>query len=374
MQLLAELGQSVWLDSISCSMIESGKLKGMIEKGLRGLTSNPSIFNQAISTTNDYDTKIFQLNEAGQSVFEIYDALTVSDIQGAADLFLPVYEATGKLDGYVSLEINPQLANDSEASIQEGLRLVQKVNRPNLMIKVPATPEGFPVIQELIAQGVSVNSTLIFSLDQYEKTAAAYFAGLSRLAQKTDDLSAVHSVASVFVSRIDSTVDQMIEGLISREKNGIRQKNLASLKGKAAVSNCLNIFRRSQELYASQAFRVLKEKRPNLQRVLWASTSTKNPVYSDIKYVTELIAENTVNTIPEKTLMAFLDHGQVKKGFASDEIHEAARNMATLKTYGIDINAVCDQLLTDGVKAFSKAFEALFASLEEKRKTLSAKL
>lgn len=374
MQLLAEFGQSVWLDNISCSMIESGKLGNLISQGLRGLTSNPSIFDQAISSSTDYDAKIARLREEGKSTFEIYDDLTVSDIQSAADAFLPVYNSTNGFDGYVSLEINPQLANNSEASIQEGIRLSQKVNRPNLMIKVPATDQGFPVIEALTAQGISVNATLIFSLNQYVKTAEAYLSGLEKLSRAGKDLTRVHSVASVFVSRVDSTVDTLLDELIAEESSELKKRNLSSLKGKAAVSNCLTIFKKSQEIFSSEMVQSLQAKGANMQRVLWASTSTKNSAYSDIKYVSELIAENTVNTIPEKTLNAFLDHGEVKKGFFSQDIHEAGRNISSLKGYGIDIDGVCARLLNDGVIAFSKAFESLFRSLEEKSQELSAKL
>ncbi len=372
-QALAEFGQSVWLDYISCSLIESGKLRSLIGQGLRGLTSNPSIFNQVISAGHDYDSQIFKLARSGRSTREIYDALSIADIQAAADAFAGVYEATGKLDGYVSLEIDPQLADKFEDSLEEGVRLHQKVDRKNLMIKVPATEQGYPVIEALTAQGINVNATLIFSVEQYEKTVEAYCNGLARLAQTRQDLGSVRSVASVFVSRIDSVIDQMIDGKIQTETNALKKKNLASLKGKAAVANCLRIFKRYQELFITERFKTLQTKNANIQRVLWASTSTKNPDYSDIKYVSELIAENTVNTIPEKTLSAFMDHGQVKKGFELHDIPDAVTSLSHLKSYGIDIEEVCQKLLKDGVLAFASAFGSLFSSIDEKLKELSAK-
>jgi transaldolase len=373
MQLLAEFGQSVWLDHINRAMIESGQLRDLIGRGLRGLTSNPSIFDKVISSTQDYDKAILTLREADKSTFEIYDELTVADIQGAADAFAPVYESTDRADGYVSLEINPQLADRSEDSIQEALRLQEKVNRKNLMIKVPATEQGFPVIEELTARGMNVNATLIFSVPQYEKTAEAYLRGLSRLAQTQKDLSQVNSVASVFVSRIDTVVDQRLDALIQQESNPLKKKNLISLKGKAAVSNSLQVFKKYQEIFTGDKFKALSAHHARQQRVLWASTSTKNPDYSDIKYVSELIVENTVNTIPEKTLNAFLDHGEVKRGFALHAIADAAVALDHLRTYGIDIDAVCQTLLDNGVAAFSRAFDNLFASIEEKSNILSSK-
>ncbi|HLF19124.1 MAG TPA: transaldolase [Candidatus Omnitrophota bacterium] len=370
MQQLAQHGQSAWLDFISRSMLDSGKLEELIQNGLRGMTSNPSIFNNAIGQTNEYDEQIIKYKHQGKSTFEIYDELTIKDIQEACDLFAEVYKKTNRLDGYVSLEINPKLANKVGEQIDEGLRLFKKVKRPNCMIKVPSTQEGFPVIEELIANKVNVNVTLIFSLEQYMETVQAYFRGLDRLSKKVNDLSVVRSVASVFVSRIDTLVDKQLSELLSKEKDETKKAKLQQLKGKAAVANCRIIFEKFKQLFFSDEFKRLFDKGANEQRVLWGSTSTKNPEYKDIKYVTELITKPTINTIPEKTLYAFLDHGEVKEAFAYP-VEAAEETIEELRQCGIDIDKVCLKLLDDGVVAFEDAFEALMHSIEKKAAQLS---
>ena len=364
---LALFGQSIWLDNINRSLIESGKLENMIGEGLRGMTSNPTIFDKAISNSNHYDERIKELCHPQESIFEIYDDLTVRDIQDAADIFRPVYERTQGLDGYVSLEIDPQLSQKTKETILEGKRLHQKVNRPNVMLKVPSTDAGFEAIEELLASGININITLIFSLDQYIKTARAYLRGLKRLSEKGGDLSKIHSVASVFVSRIDTTVDGMIEDLITRASDPSVKKHLQSLKGKAAVANSHLIFQNYLEIFAGEEFLRLKENGANIQRVLWGSTSTKNPAYSDIKYVSELIGKNTVNTLPDNTWEAFLDHGTVEEALTAD-IRESQAIIDDLKKFGIDINEVCQRLLDDGVAAFEKSFLSLLNSIEKKVK------
>ncbi|MDP8213339.1 MAG: transaldolase [Candidatus Zapsychrus exili] len=371
-QKLSEYGQSAWLDSISRSMIESGKLNEMIVRGVLGITSNPSIFNAAISKSEDYDKKIIELKEAGKTTFEIYDELTVKDIADAADAFLGIYESTNKKDGYVSLEINPQLSDKVDESIKEGKRLFEKVGRPNLMIKVPATKEGYPVIEELISCGINVNATLIFSLQHYIDTAKAYIKGLTRLAETQDDLSGVHSVASVFVSRTDSAIDKILDEKINAEADDDIKSRMKSLQGKAAVSNCALVFNKFEEIFDSNDFKALLDKKANIQRVLWASTSTKSAEYSDIKYVTELISKPTVNTLPEKTFMAFLDHGEV--GGDKFTLKEDAENVIkNLKAFDIDINSICANLLAAGVLSFEEAFESLFSAIKQKSEQLSLK-
>ena len=362
-QQLADYGQSAWLDYISRPLLESGKLKKLIAQGLRGMTSNPSIFNQAISSSSDYDARIVQLKGKGKSTFDIYDALTIADIQDATDQFKSVYTATKGLDGYVSLEINPKIAHKTDEQIKEGLRLFKAVGRPNLMIKVPATPEGFKVVEELTANGVNVNTTLIFSVKQYERTAGAYFVGLTRLLKNKRSADKVHSVASVFVSRIDTLIDDLLE-------KHADAKNLKLLKGQAAVANCRVIFERYHQFVNSPACETLAARGANMQRVLWGSTSTKNPQYSDIKYVTELIARPTVNTLPEKTLLAFLDHGKAQEAFGASS-GDAPQILSQLKSLGIDIDQVCRDLLRDGVKAFEDAFEALLNAIEKKASALA---
>lgn len=369
---LAEFGQSIWLDYISREMIEGGELQRWLDQGLRGLTSNPSIFNQAISKSTEYDERIAQLKEAGKSVFEIYDELTTKDIRDALDIFKPVYESTQGLDGYVSLEINPQLAHNEEESIKEGKRLFEKVNRPNLMIKVPATKAGFPVIEALLADGINVNATLIFSREQYRETAQAFLKGVERLSQRQGDLTQIRSVASVFISRIDTMVDQLIDEKAAAKADETPPAELQSLKGKAAVANTKLIFEMSRELFADQRFQDLEQKGAARQRVLWGSTSTKNPEYNDVKYVEELIARQSVNTVPEKTLKAFLDHGVVKEALNGDP--EVARDIVEqLQKANISMDAVCSKLLDEGVAAFEKAFEELMTSIETKARQLCAR-
>ncbi|MHC4268072.1 MAG: transaldolase [Planctomycetota bacterium] len=371
-QELCETGQSIWLDNINRSMIESGTLKELINLGLRGMTSNPTIFDKAISTSTDYDAEILQLGNRDNTTFQIYDDLTIKDIQDAADTFLPTYEKSGGLDGYVSLEINPHLAFNTTETIEEGKRLYQKVNRPNVMFKVPATDEGFKAIEELISSEINVNVTLIFSLEQYIKTAQAYMSGIKRLLENNGNPRNVRSVASVFVSRIDTAVDTLLEEKESQEKEENRKNELNSLKGKAAVANSKLIYKKFQEISSSQEFKALCEKGANVQRVLWGSTSSKNPAYSDIKYVTELIGKNTVNTVPGVTLDAFLDHGEAKEILAADAC-DAQEIIESLIKFDIDINTVCAKLLTNGVISFQKSFDSLLNSIETKSKNLCPK-
>ncbi len=369
---LAQLGQSLWVDNISRSMITSGKLKSLIDQGLRGQTSNPTIFKQAITTSNDYDTKIQQLAENGKNTFEIYDELTIKDVQDAADCFRGVYEQTKGLDGYVSLEINPKLGNELDAQLKEGLRLWKKLARPNVMIKVPATKNGLGVVEALIAQGVNVNVTLIFSAEQYQQVAWAYIKGLKTLSQNGGDLSKVHSVASVFVSRVDASVDKWLDEAMAKTIDMKRKPMLASLRGRAAVSNCEIVFHKFQKSFAGEEFKALQSKGAHVQRVLWASTGTKDPQYSDIKYVTELVANPTVNTLPDKTLEAVLDHGIAQIAIPGN-VAMAQRNIEELRALGIDVGMVCNKLLEEGLVAFEKSFDELTASVEEKSKRLCAK-
>ena len=358
---LAALGQSLWIDNISRSMIVSGQLKGLIDQGLRGQTSNPTIFKQAISASNDYDQKIQSLAEAGKNTFEIYDELTIQDVTDAADLFKGVYEATKGLDGYVSLEINPKLANEYESQLNEGVRLWKKLNRANVMIKVPATKNGIRVVEALIAQGINVNTTLIFSAEQYNQVVWAYLKGLKTLQQTGGDLSKVRSVASVFVSRVDTTIDKWLD-----------DNKLSAFRGHAAVANCHVIYHKFEQSFATKDFTDLKSSGAHTQRVLWASTGTKDPKYSDIKYVTELIAKDTVNTLPDKTLMAVIDHGQSAYSIPGN-VADAQKLITVLREKGVDVGIVCNKLLEDGIIAFENSFDELLTSIEEKTKKLCLK-
>jgi transaldolase len=296
--------------------------------------------------------------------------LTVQDIQEAADIFMPVYEATEGLDGYVSLEINPKLAYDTDATIEEGKRLHQKVKRPNLMLKVPSTKQGFMAIEELVVAGCNVNVTLIFSVEQYANSAHAYIRGIRRLLNARGNVRRLRSVASVFVSRVDTVVDKRLSELLSGESDEQTKERLNSLQGKAAVANAQLIYKKYLDIVSSVEFKEVLARGVNIQRVLWGSTSTKNPAYSDIKYVSELIAKDTVNTVPQDTLEAFLDHGKLIGGLASD-VREAQGIIDELKKIGIDVNQVCAQLLKEGVVAFEKSFSSLLEHIEEKKKKLS---
>lgn len=369
---LAEFGQSIWLDNINRTMIETGKLKEMTASGLRGMTSNPTIFDKAISKSSVYDKQIEELCKNNKSDFQIYDDLTIKDIQDAADIFRPVYEKTQGLDGYISLEVNPKLAFKTKETIEEGKRLHQKVNRPNVMFKVPSTKESFGAIEELTACGISVNITLIFSLGQYIDSAWAYIKGIRRYLEDKGNIKKVRSVASVFVSRVDTAADNLLDGLISQEEDKQKIEKLSSLKGKAAVANSRLIYQKYLEIFASGEFKELQDKGAHIQRVLWGSTSTKNPAYSDIKYVTELIGKDTVNTTPDQTLEAFLDHGQVREALSSD-IKDAQSIIDGLKEFGIEIDEICAKLLKDGVIAFEKSFESLLSSIGERTKCLGKK-
>ncbi|MFH1478285.1 MAG: transaldolase [Candidatus Omnitrophota bacterium] len=355
---LAEAGQSAWLDNINRSMLESGKLSGLVYLGLRGMTSNPAIFDKSIRLSDDYDRYIEELANAGKSAFEIYDALTIKDVQDASDIFKPVYEKTNRVDGYVSLEVNPKLAFNKEETIKDALRLHKSVNRENVMFKIPATDEGCAAIEELLGQGININATLIFSRAQYIKVADSFIKGIRRFLKKGGDITKVHSVASVFVSRIDSTIDKLLD-----------EKDAKGLEGKAAVANSRAIYKSYLEIFGEKDFKSLKEKGANIQRVLWASTSTKNPNYSDLKYVEELIGKDTVNTMPDNTLDAFLDHGSVKDALNGD-LSEDDIAIEELNKLGINVDDVCLTLLKDGLTAFEKSFDALLSSIENKIKDL----
>lgn len=365
LQMLDEFGQSVWIDNINRALIETGRLQELIDQGVRGLTSNPTIFDKAISGSSDYDEMISELKEKHRSTFEIYDDITVRDIQEAADLLRQIYKDTEGMDGYVSLEIDPRLANDAEGTIAEGTRLSAKVARPNLMLKVPATDEGFKAITALLGRGVNINATLIFSLRQYRNTAEAYLKGIENLLAQGGNAKPVHSVASVFVSRVDTLVDDNIERIQSASSGSAEPHKFEKLRGRAAVANSLMIYDEYSQIFSSARFEMIRKQGGNIQRLLWGSTSTKNPAYSDVKYVTELIGKGTVNTIPEKTLLAFLDHGEVKEALPGD-LEEARAIIQMLVDSGIEIDDVCSRLLRDGVVAFQDSFSSLLMAIEKK--------
>jgi transaldolase len=355
---LAELGQAIWLDYISRSLIGSGELQELVDQGLRGVTSNPTILEKAIAGSTEYDEDLKRLVEEGKTVDEIYESLVIDEIRRAADILLPVHEQTNGLDGYVSLEVDPDLAHNTEATVGEARRLFATLKRPNVLIKVPATPAGIPAIETLIGEGVNVNVTLIFSLEQYEAVATAYIAGLEKLALSGGDVGKVASVASFFISRVDTAVDK-----------ALGEVGNTDIQGKIAIDNAKIAYSRFREIFSSERWKKLATETARVQRPLWASTSSKNPAYPHTLYVDNLIGPDTVNTLPPATLDDFLDHGTVATTVETD-VDGARMRLAELAAFGIDLNAITRQILEDGVKSFARSFDALLASITEKRKKL----
>ena len=357
---LANQGQSIWLDFIRRAHIESGSLAQLVEEGLRGVTSNPSIFEQAIAGSTDYDQDLKRMLQEGLSVTEIYEDLVIRDIQMAADVLLPVFERTDGLDGYVSLEVNPNLAQDTEGTLTEARRLSAAVDRPNLMIKVPATAEGIQAIETLIQDGIHINVTLLFSINQYQKVTEAFLRGLeSRVENGVEDLK-VASVASFFVSRVDGKVDPLLEA-----------KGRSDLAGKTAIANARTAYALFEEIFAGGRWQALEAKGARVQRLLWASTSTKNSAFSDTLYVDELIGPHTINTLPPATLSAFLDHGDIAPKITTD-LDAARGHLAKLGELGIDLDQITRELLNEGLASFSASYEALLAGIETKQEQFQA--
>ena len=361
---LRRYGQSVWYDNIRRDMLTNGELGLLIRQGVLGITSNPTIFEKAIASSVDYDAALRDLARQGAGLHETYEALVLADIAAAADLLRPVYVRTQGRDGYVSIEVRPTLAHDTAGTISEARRLFAALSRPNIMIKVPATPEGIPAVADLIADGVNVNVTLIFSIAAYERVTDAYLSGLEHRAAAGGNLSLISSVASFFVSRVDTSVDRQLETLIAAGRS-----DLQPLLGKAAVANAKLAYQRFEQIFGSPRFAALRAKGANVQRPLWASTGTKNPQYSDVLYVDELIGPDTVNTIPPATLAAFEDHGHPAPTLRKN-VRQARQVVVDLAAAGIDMEKVTDELLAEGVKSFVDSFEKLMANLSSKRKTL----
>ena len=366
LRALNEHGQSVWLDFIQRKLLTGGELRRLVdEDGLKGVTSNPAIFEKAIADSDDYDDVIARM--AGDGAADpkaVYEAIATRDIQDAADVLRPVYDDTGRRDGYVSLEVSPYLAHDTEGTVAEARRLWNTVSRDNLLIKVPGTPEGVPAIEQLIGEGISVNVTLLFAREAYEQVAQAYIRGLAKAAADGLDVGRIASVASFFISRIDSLVDDTIEKRIEGADDEAAKERLRALKGKVAIANAKLTYRRYKEIMQGEGWQALVGKGARPQRLLWASTSTKNPDYPDVLYVDELIGEDTVNTIPPATLDAFRDHGETRKSLEED-VEGAAETMAALERAGVSMTEVTDKLLEDGVRLFSEAFDKLLAAVEE---------
>ena len=365
LRALRESGQSVWLDYIQRKLLATGELERMVEDdGVTGVTSNPAIFEKAVADSDDYDDVTARMAREGSADPKaVYEAIAMRDIREAADVLQPVYRETGRRDGYVSLEVSPHLAHDTEGTVAEARRLWNSVSRDNLLIKVPGTPEGVPAVERLIGEGISVNVTLLFAREAYEQVAQAYLRGLAKAAADGLDLGRIASVASFFISRIDTLADQMIEARLEAADEAGKER-LRELAGKVAVANAKLTYKRYKEIMQGEGWQALAGKGARPQRLLWASTSTKNPGYRDVLYVEELVGEDTVNTVPPATLDAFRDHGKVRKSLEED-VEGASETMAALERAGVSMQEVTDRLLEDGVRLFSDAFDKLLATIEE---------
>jgi transaldolase len=363
---LTELGQSIWFDNIGRGMIKKGELAALVNQGLRGVTSNPTIFDNAISGSNDYDDQLKHLLERSpdMNTERIIEELMVRDIQDAADVLKPVYDRTNGGDGFVSIEVSPGKARDTQATIEEVRRLWKRVQRMNLMVKIPGTREGLPAIEQMLGEGININITLLFAVDRYRAVAHAYVAALEQRLKAGKPIDHVASVASVFVSRIDTLVDGELQKKI--DAGGPGAGRLRGLLGKAAVANTKVTYEAFKEIFGGPRWEALKAKGARLQRPLWGSTGTKNPAYSDLLYVDTLIGPHTVNTVPPKTWAAMLDHGTPRLTIEED-LDGARGILGTLREAGIDLVRVTDTLEQDGVAAFKKSFDDLSRHLEEKK-------
>jgi len=366
LKALLSYGQSMWLDYIRRDLITSGSLKKMIQDdGLRGMTSNPAIFEKAIGESSLYDDMLKSLaSRRDLDATGRYEQIAIRDIQDVADVLRPVYEESKFRDGYVSLEVSPLLALKTQETIEEARRLWKAVNRENVMIKVPGTAEGLPAIRQLIGEGININVTLLFAQEVYEKVAEAYIAGLEDLGKGGGNLKKMASVASFFISRIDSLVDSMIDDKLKTVSDAQQQMLLKSLKGKVAIANGKLTYQRYQRIFSGPRWEALAAKGAQTQRVLWASTSTKNPAYRDVMYVEELIGADTVNTMPPATIDAFRDHGKLRKSL-TENVAGAQKVMDDLASAGISIKEVTSKLTTDGVKLFADAFHKLLGVVEK---------
>jgi transaldolase len=365
-EAVQRLGQSIWYDNISRELLLSGEIENLINMGVTGLTSNPTIFEKAISGSTHYDKALSALASEGLNAKDSYEKLAMEDIRSAADLLRPAYDRTKGHDGYASLEVSPTLAHDTEDTIAEAMRLFAALDRPNTLIKVPATAEGIHAVRRLIGHGININVTLIFSLEAHRQVMEAYIAGLEDLAKSGGDLSKVASVASFFVSRVDTTVDNFLG-----ERSSQGKPETDALMGKAAIANAKLAYQSFKTIFSSSRFAALKAKGAHVQRPLWASTGTKNSAYSDVLYVDNLIGQDTVNTMPPTTLTAFMEHGKAQATLEQD-MTSAEHTMDSLKAAGISIEKVTDKLLIDGIKSFADSFDQLIANVEEKKALLIA--
>lgn len=369
---LQSVGQSVWYDNIDRAQIASGEFERMLrEDGILGVTANPTIFEKSISSGHAYDDQISQLIKEGKSTNEIYEAVVIQDIRTVADLLRPIYDRTAGGDGYVSLEVSPDLAHDTTGTINEAKRFWKMVDRPNLMIKIPATPAGIPAIFEVLHSGINVNVTLIFSLQAYRDVTNAYLRALEDRNGRGEDVGHIASVASFFVSRVDTLVDKLLDEKIKASNDPAEQEKLKGLQGKAAIANARIVYQDFRRIFGSPRFESLKQVGAHVQRPLWASTSTKNPAYRDVYYAEELIGSNTVDTMPLETIKNFADHGRVSETIEND-IPDAQATLEALEKIGIHYNQVTQQLLDEGVKKFADSFHQLFTGIESKKNAIAA--
>ena len=367
---LKALGQSVWYDNIDRSQLNSGQFKRLLdEDGVVGVTANPTIFQKSISHGDAYDAQITQLIKEGKSTNEIYEAIILQDIRTVADILRPIYDSTNRQDGFVSLEVSPDLAHNTEGTISEVRRFWKMVDRPNLMIKIPATQEGIPAVRQALTEGINVNITLIFSIEFYRQVTDAFLTALEDRNAEGKDISHIASVASFFVSRVDTLVDKLLEDKIKATSDSAEQQMLKSLEGKAAIANARLVYQDFKRIFGTPRFETLKHSGAQPQRPLWASTSTKNPAYRDVLYAEELIGPHTVYTMPPETIENFRDHGQVRLSI-EDDIPQAKAELAALEEIGIHYDQVTQQLLDEGVQKFADSFHELFQGIESKKQAI----
>ena len=374
LQQLATLGQSLWYDYISRELLDNGEFERLIrDDGIKGVTSNPAIFAKAVAGSDTYTAALQAAGMQGLTTLEAYEELVLADIRNAADCLRPVFERTARRDGYASLEVSPHLAHDAAATVQEARRLWQALDRPNVMIKVPATPAGLTAIGTLLTEGININVTLLFSLPVYRQVANIYVQALEQRAANGDDPSTVASVASFFVSRIDTSFDKLVNALIARGALHDVETDLNILRGRVAISSAKIAYQYYQEIFTGDRWDALAARGAATQRLLWASTGVKNPDYADVRYVEELIGPETVNTVPPDTLQAFRDHG-VAAGCLEQDVDVARHIMDNIRQLGLPLENITDRLLEDGVTIFIKAFDALLAVVEQQRSTVSGEL
>jgi transaldolase len=367
---IERIGQSLWYDNLSRAFISGGKIASMIEEiGLRGITSNPSIFEKSITGSDEYDADIEKAIHDGLTTSEIYERLTTDDVRSAADVMRPVFDRTKGIDGYVSIEVEPKLANKTDETIEAARRLWNTVNRPNVMIKIPGTQAGIPAIQQCLSEGININITLLFGIENYTQVAHAYLDALRERKKRGEDISRIASVASFFLSRVDTNVDQKLDAKIAQH-NGSGDP-LRAFLGKAGVANAKLAYARYHEIFNGSEFADLKAAGAMPQRCLWASVSTKNPNYSDVMYIEPLIGPETVTTVPDETIAAFADHGKAANTLAANT-QEAHTTIEQLRKLGIDTEVVANELQIEGVKKFADAFESLASNLEKKRQSIES--